>query len=127
MSKTQKIIYWVATVWLSLGMTSSAIVQFMRVPEAVQGITNLGYPEYLLSILAIWKALGVITILAPRLPVLKEWAYAGFFFVTSGAAVSHIISGEGFGQIFPSLLLGILTIISWYFRPPSRRVASVEQ
>ncbi|MEQ1921818.1 MAG: DoxX family protein [Pyrinomonadaceae bacterium] len=125
MEKAKKIVYWVATLWLSLGMGSSAVVQLMRIPEGVQSVTHLGYPAYLLSILGVWKILGVITILAPKFPVVKEWAYAGFFFVASGALVSHIIMGDPFGEIFPSVLLGTLTVVSWYLRPESRKVAQI--
>ena len=122
MTRTRKIIYWVATAWLSLGMLSSAIVQLLRVPEGVQSVTHLGYPAYLLTILGVWKILGVVTLLAPRFPLLKEWAYAGFFFVASGAFISHVSIGDPIGEIFPSVLLLVLTVVSWYFRPASRRI-----
>lgn len=122
MTRTHKIIYWVATLWLSLGMISSAIVQLLKITEGVEAVARLGYPSYLLTILGIWKILGVVAILAPKLPLLKEWAYAGFFFVASGAAVSHITMVEPFGEVFPSLLLLTLTVVSWYFRPDSRKV-----
>jgi len=118
-----KIIYWVATLWLSLGMMSSAIVQLLKVPEGVQSVTHLGYPEYLLTILGTWKILGVFTILAPKLPIIKEWAYAGFFFVASGALISHVVMRDPFGEIFPALLLLALTVVSWHFRPEHRRAA----
>lgn len=124
MTKTRKIIYWIATVWLALGMLSSALVQLLRIPEGVQSVTNLGYPSYLLTILGIWKILGVAAILAPGLARLKEWAYAGFFFVASGAFVSHITMGSPFGETFPSALLLTLTVVSWYFRPENRKLAS---
>jgi len=122
MSKRNKIVYWIATIWLALGMTSSAVVQLLRVPEGVQSVTHLGYPAYLLTILGVWKILGVVTILAPQFPILKEWAYAGFFFVASGALVSHITMGDPIGEIFPAILLLVLTVVSWYFRPESRKV-----
>ncbi|MBX3243185.1 MAG: DoxX family protein [Acidobacteria bacterium] len=122
MTKAKKIIYWIATIWLSLGMLSSAVVQLMRIPEGVEAVSRLGYPSYLLTILGVWKILGVVAILAPKLPLLKEWAYAGFFFVASGAFVSHIIMRDPFGEIFPSLLLLVLTVVSWHFRPDSRKV-----
>ena len=124
MSKINKIIYWVSTVWLSLGMISSAIVQLIGVEEAVKSVTDLGYPAYLLKLLAVWKILGVIAVLAPGLPVVKEWAYAGFFFAMSGAFVSHLVMGDPVGEVVPSLLTLVLTVVSWYFRPASRRVAT---
>jgi uncharacterized membrane protein len=122
MTKRNRIIYWVATNWLSLGMVSTAIVQLLGVDEELVAFTHLGYPSYLLSILGVWKILGVIAILVPKFGVLKEWAYAGFFFAMSGAAISHIMVKDAITEILPSLLLLTLTIISWYFRPASRRV-----
>jgi hypothetical protein len=77
--------------------------------------------------LGIAKILGVIAVLIPRFPVLKEWAYAGFFFMMSGAVVSHIAMGSGIGETFPSVLLLTLTAISWFFRPADRRMISVNQ
>ena len=124
MTKAKRIVYWVATLWLALGMLSRAVVPLMRIPDGVQSVTHLGYPEYLLTILGIWKILGVVTILAPKFPVVKEWAYAGFFFVASGALISHITMRDPIGEIFPSVLLLTLTIVSWYLRPASRRVVS---
>lgn len=121
MIRTKKIVYWIATIWLSLGMMSSAVVQLMRIPEGVEGVTHLGYPAYLLTILGIWKILGVVTILAPKFPLVKEWAYAGFFFVTTGAFISHITMDDPLSEIFPSVLLMILTVVSWYLRPDSRK------
>ena len=90
-------------------------------------MTRLGYPVYLLTILGVWKILGVVAVLIPKYPVLKEWAYAGFFFAMSGAVISHIVSGDPVSQIFPALLLMVLTVVSWYFRPASRRTTAVDQ
>jgi hypothetical protein len=130
MTKRNKIIYWVATIWLALGMVSTAAVQLLKMKEGQGGadsISHLGYPIYLLTILGVWKILGVVTVLIPKLPLLKEWAYAGFFFIMSGAIFSHIASGDSVKEIFPSLLLLILAMISWYFRPADRKIISVNQ
>jgi hypothetical protein len=127
MTKRNKIIYWIATVWLALGMLSSGIVQLFNVKEEVEFILQLGYPIYFLKILGIWKILGVIALFIPRFPLIKEWAYAGFFFAMSGAIVSHIAAGSSINDIFPPLLLLILTVVSWYFRPANRKVISVNQ
>lgn len=122
MTKTKKIIYWVATAWLALGMISTGLVQLLRVEEEVHNITKLGYPIYLLTILGVWKLLGVIAVTIPRFALIKEWAYAGFFFAMSGATFSRIAVGDPFSAIAPSLLLLVLTIVSWYFRPADRAI-----
>jgi len=119
--KTKKIAYWFFTLWLSLGMVSTAIVQLMKLPEEVEKINLLGYPTYFLTLLGVWKLLGVIAVLIPKFILLKEWAYAGFFFAMSGAAISHLVSSHPIGEIIPSLLLLSLTVSSWYLRPANRK------
>ena len=134
MTKRSKIIYWISTIWLASGMLSTGTFQLFRAkaegalaPPGVYGITHLGYPIYFLTILGIWKILGVVAVLIPKFPLLKEWAYAGFFFVMSGAIFSHIAIGDPIKEIFPALLLLILTVVSWYFRPENRKIISVNQ
>ena len=130
MKKRDKIIYWIATIWLALGMVSTGAVQLFKTKEGQGGVdmvTHLGYPVYLLTILGIWKILGVVAILIPRFPILKEWAYAGFFFIMTGAIFSHIAIGDPMIELFPSLLLLILAVVSWYFRPLNRKVILANQ
>lgn len=122
MTKRNKIIYWVATVFLAIGMTAGGVQQMLQVGGYNEIVTQLGYPLYLLSILGTWKILGVITILLPKFPLLKEWAYAGFFFVLSGAFLSHVIVGQAFIEAIPSLILLSVTVLSWYFRPAGRKI-----
>jgi uncharacterized membrane protein YphA (DoxX/SURF4 family) len=124
MAKRNKIIYWISTLWLSLGMLSTGIVQLLKIKPEEGFTAHLGYPLYVLTILGIWKILGVIALLIPKFTLLKEWAYAGFFFAMSGAAFSHIASGT-VKEIFPSLLLLTLTVVSWYFRPADRKIILV--
>jgi len=129
MTKTKKIIYWVATLWLALGMTATASGQLLRWNEgqgAADMMIHLGYPVYLLTILAVAKLLGVVAVLVPGLPLLKEWAYAGFFFVMAGAIFSHLAVGDTIVEILPALLLLILTVVSWYLRPVSRRLPDTQ-
>ena len=123
MTKANKIIYWIATAWLALGIVSTGVVQLIHGKEGQGGadmVAHLGYPAYILTILGVWKLLGVVVLLVPKFPLLKEWAYAGFFFAMSGAMISHIVSGSPVGEIFPSFLLLVLTVLSWYFRPENR-------
>jgi len=122
MTKRNRIIYWIATVWLALGMLSTGIVQLSRANDEVDLITQLGYPVYILTIIGVWKVLGVVAVLIPRFPLLKEWAYAGFFFVATGGILSHLATGNSMGKIFPLILLLVLTVVSWYFRPDDRKL-----
>jgi hypothetical protein len=127
MTKTHKIIYWFSTLWLSLGMVATGIVQIAKSEKEVNNIMHLGYPVYFLTMLGIWKILGVVAILVPKFAVLKEWAYAGFFFAMSGALFSRIASGDAFDQMAPVLLLLVLTVVSWYFRPANRKPVLAKQ
>jgi uncharacterized membrane protein YphA (DoxX/SURF4 family) len=120
--KRNKIIYWIATIWLALGMVSTGMVQLLQVQDEVDSMKRLGYPLYLLTLLGTWKLLGTIAILLPRMPLLKEWAYAGFFFAMTGATYSRIASHEPISAVLPSLLLLALTMVSWYFRPADRKL-----
>ncbi|SEJ27784.1 DoxX-like family protein [Dyadobacter koreensis] len=125
MSKRNKIIYWVATLWLALGMASTGIVQLIKLDEEVTMMTRLGYPLYFLPIIGVWKILGVIAVLLPGFPLVKEWAYAGFFFAMSSAILSHFAVGDGGKEFFGPVLLLFLTVISWYYRPLDRKFISV--
>jgi hypothetical protein len=115
MIKRNKIIYWVSTIWLALGMLSTGIVQVIKAEKEIELITRLGYPVYFLTIIGIWKILGVVAVLMPKFHLLKEWSYAGFFMAMSGAVISHLICGSETSEIFGPALLLILTVISWYF------------
>ena len=124
MKKRDKIIYWVATLWLALGMTSTGIVQLIGMQEEIdRTVEHLGFPVYFLTIIGSWKILGVIAVLVPKFPLIKEWAYAGFFFNMTGALYAHIIMRDPIGEMFPAMLLLTLTIVSWYFRPASRKLS----
>lgn len=122
MTKKNRIIYWIATLWLSLGMVSTGIVQIVPLEEEVQKMSGLGYQAYFLRIIGTWKLLGVIAILVPRLPLVKEWAYAGFFFLMTGAVLAHLVHGDALTEYFGPVLLLVLTIVSWYYRPSDRKL-----
>ena len=132
MTKRNKIIYWVSTLWLASGMLATGTLQLFKAksegalaPPGVYGITHLGYPIYFLTILGVWKILGVLAVLIPKFPLLKEWAYAGFFFVMTGAAFSHIAVCDPMKELVPSLLLLVLTVVSWYFRLAHRKIPAL--
>ena len=109
-------------------MLQSGIFAVLRTKEWVDLLTGLGYPVYFLTILGVWKILGVIAILIPRFKLLKEWAYAGFFFVMTGALVSHLAIGDYAVKAIagPSFQIAFI-ILSWYFRPADRKVNTQEE
>ncbi len=122
MSKKKPIIYWIATLWLALGMVSTGIVQIIKMEEEVLNFNKLGYPTYLMTLIGIAKIFGVIAILSPKFPILKEWAYAGFTFTMSGAIISHLVVQDELTSLFGPTLLLVLTFISRHFRPDSRKI-----
>jgi uncharacterized membrane protein len=124
MEKKKRIVYWIVTIFLAFGMTAGGIQQMLQVGGYNEIVSALGYPLYMLSILGTWKLLGVIVILIPKFPLVKEWAYAGFFFAMSGAFISHLVVGQSFAEAMPSVILLIVTVLSWYFRPADRKIPS---
>lgn len=122
MKKVNKIIYWVSTIWLCFGMAFSGVLQIKQTDEERQLFDSLHYPHYFMVLLGIWKLLGVIAVLVPKFPLVKEWAYTGFFLAMSGAAVSHIVMGTPTTELIGPILTLILIIISWKFRPADRRL-----
>ncbi len=129
MTKIKNIIYWATTVFLALGLFGTGIQQLMKVeaegalgPPFAWGIVQLGYPVYILTILGTWKILAVLALLSPKFPLIKEWAYAGIFFLLTGALASHYFSGHPWYEFIPAVILLIFSMISWYFRPDDRRV-----
>ncbi len=123
MEKRNKIIYWVATDLLAIGMLQSGIFAVLRTKQWVDLIVALGYPIYFLTILGVWKILGVIAILVPRFKLLKEWAYAGFFFAMTGALASHLAAGDhDIKGIMGPLFQTVFVLLSWYFRPADRKI-----
>jgi hypothetical protein len=123
MEKRNTIIYWIATALMSVGMLGSGLAQIAHAKEMVDLVVPLGYPLYILYIIGVWKILGVTAILVPGFKLLKEWAYAGLFFVMTGAFISHLASGDHSikGLIGP-FMQTIFIILSWYFRPASRKI-----
>lgn len=127
MEKRKALWYWIITVILSFCIFSGGLAQAMQVKGVVEGFKPLGYPVYFISVIGVWKVLGVIAILIPGYTLLKEWAYAGIFFVMSGAVISHIASGDIHAQIIAPFLLAVFTVLSWYLRPANRKINSVNQ
>lgn len=115
--------YWFTTVVVVAELGLGGIWDIARIPSVRELVAHLGYPTYFLVLLGTWKVLGAIVLLVPRRALLKEWAYAGAFFVYTGAIVSHLMTGYDVGEVPVLVVLTALTALSWELRPPSRRIA----
>ena len=119
--KPKLIGYWAVTIMAAAELLAGAGWDLTRRPDVVQLVTRLGYPGYVLMILGFWKVLAAIAWLVPGFPRLKEWAYAGVFFETTGAAASHMLSGNQLVDAVGPLILTALSTASWALRPQNRR------
>jgi uncharacterized membrane protein YphA (DoxX/SURF4 family) len=117
----RKVAYWASTI-IICAMTLFAVFSYLSGnQQAVQGFAHVGYPQQLRIILGIAKLLGVIALLAPGFPTLKEWAYAGFTFAWISAHIAHHLARDPlFNQFMPLVLLALLAV-SYFTRPASRR------
>jgi hypothetical protein len=113
-------LYWTTTTLAALAFLTGGAAYLARADAPVKGMVALGYPVYFVSLLGVWKVLGGIAILAPRLPRLKEWAYAGIAFDLTGAAFSHVAVGDPPGKAVAPLVILAIAAASWALRPASR-------
>jgi uncharacterized membrane protein YphA (DoxX/SURF4 family) len=122
--KIKTIAYWTTTILGPASFVIGGVLNLARTEEVVSTMNHLGYPLYFASILGTWKLLGAIAIVVPGFPRLKEWAYAGFFFDLTAAAVSRAAVGDGAGDIVAPLGFLALVIASWALRPASRTLSA---
>jgi hypothetical protein len=113
----RKLIYQVTTAILVLEITAGAFMDLAQRSCVVDDVRSIGYPTYVLYIVGVWKVLAVGALLWPRLPRLREWAYAGIFFEMFGAVESHLLAGHHFAQYAAPLAFTVLTLVSWWFSP----------
>ncbi|MET9487472.1 DoxX family protein [Nocardia sp. NPDC006630] len=117
--------YWTATVLICAEGAVGGIWDIARIQYVRDLVTHLGYPTYFLVLLGVWKVLGALALLAPRIPLVKEWAYAGTFFVYTSAMASHLTTGYALGELWILAVLAVLTVVSWALRPDDRRLRPV--
>jgi uncharacterized membrane protein YphA (DoxX/SURF4 family) len=122
-SRYRVIGYWVTTALVVFELALGGIWDILRVPQVRDLIERLGYPQYFLVILGIWKLLGAVALVIPQFPRLKEWAYAGVVFDLTGAVASLLASGVvDAGMLAYPIIMTVAAVTSWALRPPSRRL-----
>ena len=123
--KTRTIGYWAATALTAFAFGSGGAMDLAAPPDMLAGMQHLGYPAYFLTILGVWKVLGAAAVVAPRLPRLKEWAYAGIAFDLTGASLSHAMAGDDAGKVITPLVLLAIAAASWALRPADRVLGAI--
>ena len=120
--RTRPVVYWVSTGAIAAEALAGGVLDLVRYGPYLRTLTDLGYPAYLATIMGVAKVASGVVVLAPGLPRLKEWAYAGVVFADTGAIASHLVVGYGIGEVAFLVPLAGLTVVSWSLRPASRRV-----
>jgi uncharacterized membrane protein YphA (DoxX/SURF4 family) len=119
-SRRRTIAYWITTVPVAAVLLVGGVTDILRTPYVRAVMEQLGYPAYFAVIIGVWKLPGAVTLLVPRFPRLKEWAYAGAVFNFTGAVASHVAVGDpAVTLVAPTLCTG-LAAASWALRPPAR-------
>ncbi|CCH02666.1 hypothetical protein FAES_4667 [Fibrella aestuarina BUZ 2] len=125
--KGKRMAYWIITGFLAMAMIGGGFAQFIQAKVNADGFIRLGYPLYSMKLIGLWKMAGGLMLVIPGYRLVKEWAYAGFFFLLTGAVSSHIASGDAFYQWVASFVFAILTVLSWYLRPANRRLQTTHE
>jgi len=116
---SRNILYWGVTSLVAIEALYGAFTYLTNAPAAVENFRHVGYPQQLRVLLGMAKLAGAIVLVLPRLPTLKEWAYAGFTFTWIAASVAHYLAGDGALLLLPVALLGLLAV-SYVTRSASR-------
>lgn len=119
----RKVIYWIVTGLLAAMGVFAGVTYLLGGQQAVQGFSHVGYPQQLRILLGIAKFLGGIALIVPGLPILKEWAYAGFTFSWIAAIVAHYLAKDG-AVVFTPVIALVLLFVSYFTRPATRRLYS---
>ena len=120
---SRQVVYWGATGLVTIVPLLAAVAYLTTSPEAVENFRHVGYPQQLRVLLGIAKLAGAIVLLLPRLPMLKEWAYAGFTFMWIAATVAHYLAGDKPLFLLPVALIAVLSV-SYLTRSSDRRISA---
>jgi hypothetical protein len=121
-NRIRTIAFWGTTFIIVFELVAGSVWNLKPIEWNVVQLRHLGYPPYLAYILGAWHVGAAVAIAAPGLPVLKEWAYAGAFFLWSGAVTSHLLTGDGPESWSVPLFFATCAIASWALRPADRRL-----
>ncbi|NKE59897.1 DoxX family protein [Lentzea sp. PSKA42] len=115
------IAFWATTFVIVFELTAGSVWNLLTIEWVEVQLHHLGYPHFFSYVLGVAQAGAAVAIIAPGLRLIKEWAYAGAFFLWSGAVVSHVAVGDGLESWWVPLMFGAFAVASWMLRPADRR------
>jgi hypothetical protein len=131
-----RIIYWTSTGVVALVMAFSVVnfifndhFPFPNGPESA--FQHLRLPHYFKVELTTAKILGLVALLAPRVPrKVKEFAYFGFALTLVSAAIAHFSVGDARNLsvlyvLDPLFFLGVLAVSYAYWNERDRTVRDI--
>ncbi|MGK8489285.1 DoxX family protein [Nocardia asiatica] len=121
--RIRRIAYWTTTLVVVFELVAGSVWNLLTIEWIEIQLRHLGYPHFLAYLLGAWQVGAAVVIIAPRLTLIKEWAYAGAFFLWSGAVASHLAVGDGLESWAAPLMFAVCAVASWMLRPSDRRVA----
>jgi DoxX-like family len=123
-SRVRLVVFWVMTFVIVFELAAGSVWNLVPIDWVEIQLQHLGYPHYLAYILGVWQAAAAVVIIVPGFALLKEWAYAGAFFLWSGAVASHLAFGDGPESWGAPLIFAMCAVVSWALRPADRRLTS---
>jgi uncharacterized membrane protein YphA (DoxX/SURF4 family) len=121
-SRRRSTAYWAVTAVVVGECVVGGTMDLLRMAPFYPMMIDLGYPSYLATILGTAKIIAAVVLLAPGLPRLKEWAYAGIVINMVGAAASYVGRHQAVTNLVPPAMFAGLAILSWALRPQTRRL-----
>ncbi|WP_378742853.1 DoxX family protein [Nocardia brasiliensis] len=121
-NRLRPIAFWATTLVIVFELTAGSVWNLLTIEWIEIQLRHLGYPHFFAYILGACQAAAAVVIIAPGLPLIKEWAYAGAFVLWAGAVASHLWVGDGFESWRVPLIFAMCAIASWMLRPAERRL-----
>ncbi|SDC93670.1 DoxX family protein [Glycomyces harbinensis] len=120
--RPRTVAYWAVTLVMAYELASGSVWNLIPIEWIEAQLRHLGYPHHFAYLIGVWQVGAVAVVVAPRLALVKEWAYAGCFFLWSGAVVAHLVAGDGVRSWGVPLVFVLVGVASWALRPADRRL-----
>ena len=112
--KTRKIVSWVLTGLVGLGLVASALGKLTGGKQVTEGFEHFRLTPYIVTI-GVIELICAVLFLVPKTSSIGTLLVTGYF---GGAIVTHLSAGEPI-QIAPAIVLGLLAWVANYLKNPN--------